>query len=73
MKPTSELPAAWPCLAETSKGQKTEVSRTRTVLIDKPQHLVYAVPVTRAPYTINSELEAPLVAEIEALKIKDVY
>ena len=44
------------------------VSRTRTVLVDKSQDLVYAVPVTRSPYTINSELEAPPVAEIEARK-----
>ena len=48
-------------------------SLTRTVLIDKSQYLVYAVPVVQTPYTINSELEAYRVAEIKALKNKDVY
>ena len=44
------------------------VSLTRTVLIDKSPYLVYAVPVIQTPYTIDSELEALLVAEIEPLK-----
>ena len=51
-----------------SQGRKIGVSRTRIVLIDKSKYLVYAVPVTQTLCTINSELEALLVAEIEARK-----
>ena len=50
-----------------------KVSLIRTVLIDKSQYLVGEVLVIQTPYTINSELEAYRVAEIKALKNKDVY
>ena len=41
------------------------VSRTRTVLIDKSQYLMYAVSVIQTPYTINSMIIAHSVTEIE--------
>ena len=63
----------WVRVGGSLKGRKIKVSLIRTVLIDKSQYLVGEVLVIQTPYTINSELEAYRVAEIKALKNKDVY
>ena len=58
---------------ETFNGSQQGVDLTRAGLIACRPNLCSRMPVAQTPHTINSELEAPLVAEIEALENKDVY